>query len=163
MTDINSIIMCKAGYWKIKVLTSLSFQTHFITKFNFFIPFICCIKSLFFKFLLSHKVCCQLVQKLRDFSIFLLPYSPVGSRPHHCYSDSLSDLVNFSSDHLPQSVVFFHPIAFPECGFLAESSSSGTQWGCQESGCVLLLVVVVAVFTGLGYTGSGDGAFAESA
>ena len=48
MTDINSIIMCKAGYWKIKVLTSLSFQTHFITKFNFFIPFICCIKILFF-------------------------------------------------------------------------------------------------------------------
>ena len=48
MPDINSIIMCKAGYWKIKVLTSLSFQTHFITKFNFFIPFICCIKILFF-------------------------------------------------------------------------------------------------------------------
>ena len=67
----------------------------------------------------------------------------------------------------------FHPIIFPRVWFFSPDQLSQSVvfllshlqvvlWGCQESGCVLLLVVV-AVFTGSGYSGSGDGAFAESA
>ena len=99
--------------------------------------------------------------KIEIFQIFLLPCLPVGSRPHNCYSDSLSCLVNFSPNHLPQSVVFSPDQHSRSVVFLL-SHLRVVLWGCQESGCVLLLVVV-AVFTGSGYSGSGDGAFAESA
>ena len=68
----------------------------------------------------------------------------------------------------------FHPIIFPRVWFFPPDQLSQSVvfllnhlrvvlWGCQESGCVLLLLLVVAMFTGSGYSGSGDGAFAESA
>ena len=77
--------------------------------------------------------------KIEIFQIFLLPCLPVGSRPHNCYSDSLSGVVNFSPDHLPQSVVFFTRSTFPECGFLAESSSSGAVGLSGEWLCVVVV------------------------